>query len=123
MIVVVMFSNISRRYLENIFHNKLDIKNINKFIIDFFSTIVFEKINAFNARNIIDLVRNFDMYIYVVVSFIAQTTIKWNLYQVIILYRFRLMAMINYKTFASIRLYHEKFLVRIIRLDQDNSYY
>ncbi len=76
MIVVVMFSNISRRYLENIFHNKLDIKNIDKFIIDFFSTIVFEKINAFNARNIIDLVRNFDMYIYVVVSFIAQTTIK-----------------------------------------------
>jgi hypothetical protein len=71
----------------------------------------------------IDLVRSFDMYAYVVVSFTAQTTVKWELHRVITLYRLRLMAMVGYKTFASIRLYHEEFLARIIRLGQDNPHY
>ncbi len=63
------------------------------------------------------------MYAYIVFSFIPQTSVKIELHRVITLYRLRIMGMSGYKTFASIRLYHEEFLARIIRLGQDNPLY
>jgi len=67
-----MFSNIFCCYLKDIFYSKLDIKNIIKFIVDFFAIIAFEKIDASNAKSLNNLICNFDMYVYIVISFTSQ---------------------------------------------------
>jgi len=64
-----MFFSIFYRYFENIFYNKLNIKNIIRFIVNFFVIVVFEKIDTFNAKNFNNLICNFDIYIYIVISF------------------------------------------------------
>jgi len=74
-----MFFSIFCRYLKNIFYNKLNIKNIIRFIVNFFVIIAFEKINASNAKNLNILIRNFDIYIYIIISFISQILIKLEL--------------------------------------------
>jgi len=68
-IVVIMFFSIFCRYFENIFYNKLDIKNIIKFIVNFFVIIAFEKIDISNAKSFNNLIYNFDIYIYIIISF------------------------------------------------------
>ena len=68
-IVAIIFSNIFCRYLKNVFYNKLDIKNIIRFIVDFSFIVVLEKIDTFDAKNINNLICNFDIYIYIVFSF------------------------------------------------------
>lgn len=65
-VVIAIFSNIFRRYLKNIYYKQLNIKNIIKFIIDLFSIIALKKIDIFETKNINNLVRNFDIYIYIV---------------------------------------------------------
>jgi len=75
-IVVIIFFSIFCRYFEDIFYNKLDIKNILKFIVNFFVIIAFEKIDAFNAKSFNNLICNFNIYIYIVISFISQISIK-----------------------------------------------
>jgi len=112
-----MFSNIFCCYLENIFYNKLDIKNIIRFIVNFFVIIVFEKIDTFNAKSFNNLIRNFDIYVYIVISFTFQILIKLKLFRIIILYCFCLIIMLSYKIFAFIRFYYKKFLVCVICLD------
>jgi len=116
-IVVIIFSSISRRYLEDIFYNKLNVKNIIKFIIDFFVIIAFEKIDTFNAKSLNNLICNFNMYVFIVISFTSQISIKLKFLRVIILYRFRLIIISNYKIFVFIKLYYKKFLARVICLD------
>jgi len=69
--IIIIFFNISCCYLKNIFYNKLNIKNIIKFIINFFVIIVFEKINVLNAKSFNILICNFDIYIYIVINFIS----------------------------------------------------
>jgi len=109
-----MFSSIFCRYFEDIFYNKLNIKNIIKFIVNFFVIIAFEKIDAFNAKSLNNLICNFNIYVYIVISFTFQISIKLELLRIIILYCFCLIIILNYKIFVFIRLYYKKFLVRII---------
>jgi len=121
--VATMFPNIPRRYLDDIFHGRLDVKNIVRFIVDFSSMAASEKVDAPEAKSMNDLIRSFDLYAYIVWSFTPQQSVKNELHRVITLYRLRLMSMVGYKTFASIKLYHEEFLARVIRLGQDNPLY
>lgn len=122
-VVAAMFPNVPRRYLEDIFHSRLDVKNIIRFIVDFSSMAASEKVDAPDAKSMTDLIRSFDMYVYIVFSFTPQMSVKIELHRVITLYRLRIMGMSGYKTFASIRLCHEEFLARVIRLGQDNPLY
>jgi len=114
--IVVMFPSVLRRYLNNIFYDKLDVKNITRFIVDLSFVVAFDKIDAPNAKSLIDLIRAFDIYAYIALSFVRHMTIKWKLHRDITLYRQRIMIMANYKIFAFIRLYHEKFVTRAIRM-------
>jgi hypothetical protein len=122
-VVATMFSTIPRRYFDDIFHSRLEVKNIIRFISDYSSMAVSEKIEASDAKNMLDLIRSFDMYAYIVYSFTSHASVKAELIRVITLYRLRLISMAGYKTFASIRAYYEEFLARIIRLGQDNPIY
>ncbi len=73
---VAIFSSVLRCYLNNIFYNKLNIKNIIKFIVDLFFVVAINTINFSNARSLLDLLRAFDIYIFIVFSFVLYLTIK-----------------------------------------------
>jgi len=113
-IVVIIFSSIFCRYFKDIFYNRLDIKNIIKFIVNFFAIIAFKKINTFSAKSFNNLICNFDIYIYIVISFTSQILIKLEFLRVIIFYCFCLIIILNYKIFVFIKLYYKKFLARVI---------
>jgi len=68
-VVVIIFSSVFCCYFKNIFYNRLDVKNIIKFIVDFFAIVAFEKIDISNAKSLNNLVCNFDIYIYIIISF------------------------------------------------------
>jgi S-methylmethionine-dependent homocysteine/selenocysteine methylase len=74
--LVAIFSNVSRRYLNNIFYNRLNIKNIIKFTIDLFFVATIDTINSSNARNSLNLIRAFDIYIFIAFSFVLYLTIR-----------------------------------------------
>jgi len=75
-IFVVMFSNVLRCYLDNIFYNKLNIKNIIKFIINFFFIAITNAFDSSNARSLLNLICIFDIYIFIVLNFVSHLTIK-----------------------------------------------
>jgi len=75
-IFVIIFSSILRCYLINIFYNKLDIKNIIKFTINFFSIAIINIFNFFNIKNLLNLICIFDIYIFIIFSFVLYLTIK-----------------------------------------------
>jgi len=52
---VAIFFNILCYYLNNIFYSKLNIKNIIKFIVDFFFIIATNTINFFNIKSFLNL--------------------------------------------------------------------
>jgi len=116
-IIVIIFFSIFCCYLKDIFYNKLDIKNIIKFIVDFFVIIAFEKIDTFNAKSFNNLICSFDIYIYIVISFTSQILIKLKFLRIIIFYYFCLIVILNYKIFVFIKLYYKKFLVCVICLN------
>jgi len=74
--IVVMFSSVSRRYLNDIFYDKLDVKNITRFIIDLSFVVAFNKVDAFDAKSLINLIRVFDIYAYIALSFVRHITMK-----------------------------------------------
>ena len=116
-VVVAIFSNISYCYLKNIFYNKLNIKNIIKFIVDFSFIIVLKKIDIFDAKSINNLICSFDIYIYIVFNFILQTSIKIKFYRIITFYCLCIIDISNYKIFVFIKFYYKKFLVCVICLE------
>jgi len=73
---VVIFSNILYCYLDNIFYNKLNIKNIIKFIVDFFFIVAINVINFFNAKSFLNLLCTFNIYIFIIFSFVLYLIIK-----------------------------------------------
>jgi len=75
-IFVVMFSNILRRYLNNIFYNKLNVKNIIRFIINFFFVATINAFDSLNTKSLLDLIRIFDIYIFIAFSFVSHLTIR-----------------------------------------------
>jgi len=74
--LVAIFSSVSRRYLNDIFYNKLDIKNVIRFTIDFFLNATTNAINSFDARSLLNLLRIFDIYIFIALSFVSYLTIR-----------------------------------------------
>ncbi len=73
---VAIFSSVLRCYLNDIFYSRLNIKNIIKFIINFFFAIAIDAIDFFNTRNFLNLFCVFDIYIFIAFSFILYLTIK-----------------------------------------------
>jgi len=73
---VTIFFSILRCYLNNIFYSKLNIKNIIKFIINFFFVVATNIIDFFNIRNFLNLFYVFDIYIFIVFNFVLYLTIK-----------------------------------------------
>jgi hypothetical protein len=59
------------------------------------------------------------MYVYIIIS-AATLPVKMELFRFTAFYRLRLTAKLGSETFTSIRLYHEDFVARILRLGQDN---
>jgi len=114
--IVVMFFSVLRRYLNDIFYDKLDVKNITRFIVDLSFVVAFNKIDASNAKSLINLIRAFDIYVYIALSFVRHMTIKWEFHRDITLYCQRTMIMTSYKIFVFIKLYHEEFVTRAIRM-------
>jgi len=73
---VTIFSNILRCYLNNIFYNKLDIKNIIKFIVNFFFIATTDTFDSLNTKNFLNLIYIFDIYIFIAFSFVLYLIIK-----------------------------------------------
>ncbi len=73
---VAIFFSILYCYLNNIFYNRLDIKNIIKFTIYLFFIIVANIINSFNARSFSNFLYTFNIYIFIAFNFILYLTIK-----------------------------------------------
>jgi len=71
-----MFSSVLRYYLNNIFYSKLNIKNIIKFIVNFFFVVATNAINSFNTKSLLNLLCTFDIYIFITFSFVLYLTIK-----------------------------------------------
>ncbi len=72
----IIFSNILRCYLDNIFYSKLNIKNIIRFIIDLFFVVIINIINSFNIKSFLNLFCIFDIYIYIIFSFVLYLIIR-----------------------------------------------
>jgi len=73
---VAIFFNVLRCYLSDIFYNKLNIKNIIKFIANFFFVIVTNAINSFDAKSLLNLFYIFNIYIFIILSFVSHLIIK-----------------------------------------------
>jgi len=73
---VVIFFSILCYYLNNIFYNKLNIKNIIKFIVDFFFVVAINAIDFFNAKSLLNLLCIFNIYIFIAFSFVLYLTIR-----------------------------------------------
>ena len=73
---IAIFFSILCYYLDNIFYNKLNIKNIIKFIINFFFIVAINTIDFFNTRSFLDLFCTFDIYIFITFSFVLYLIIK-----------------------------------------------
>jgi len=110
--LAAMFPSVSRRYLDDIFYGRLDVKNIMRFTTDLSSAAAADAVDPPDARSLLDLLRAFDIYAFIALSFVPHLTVRWELHRGITLYRQRIMGMAGYKTFASIRLYHQDVLSR-----------
>jgi len=75
-IFVIIFFSILRCYLNNIFYNKLNIKNIIEFIINLFFVVATNVVDSFNIRNFPIFFCIFDIYIFIALSFVLYLTIR-----------------------------------------------
>ncbi len=73
---IAIFLNILRCCLNNIFYSKLNIKNIIKFITNFFFIVATNAIDSLNTRNLFNLFCAFDIYIFIVFNFVLYLIIK-----------------------------------------------
>jgi len=74
--LAAIFSSVSRRYLNDIFYNRLNVKNIIKFIVNFFFVVATNAIDFFDTRSFLNLFCVFNIYIFIVLSFVLYLTIK-----------------------------------------------
>jgi len=72
----VIFSSVSRRYLDNIFYSRLDIKNIIRFTADLFFVATTDVSDFSDTKSFLDLVRVFDIYIFIAFSFVLYLTVR-----------------------------------------------
>ena len=112
------FVSVSFRLLQNVYHDRLNVRNLSKFIFSWatFDVVVDTRSNFF--KNVLSLLMIMKMYCNVVLDFI-HSNIRHQLDFVMSAYRTRIMKVYSYKTWSSIVTWHEKNLIRIIRIDQD----
>ncbi len=75
-IFAAIFSSILRCYLNNIFYNRLDIKNIIKFTVDFFFVAITDAFDSSDTKKFLNLICVFNIYIFIAFSFVLYLTIK-----------------------------------------------
>jgi len=73
---VAIFSDVLRCYLNDIFYNRLNIKNIIKFIVDLFFIATTNTIDSSNARSLLNFICAFDIYIFIALRFVLYLTIR-----------------------------------------------
>lgn len=73
---IAIFLSVLRCYLNNIFYNRLNIKNIIRFTTNLFFVVATNIIDFFNTRSLLNLLCAFDIYIFIVLSFVLHLTIK-----------------------------------------------
>jgi len=73
---VAIFLSISRCYLNNIFYNRLNVKNIIRFIANLFFVVATNIVDSFDARSLLDFLYIFDIYIFITLSFMLHLIIK-----------------------------------------------
>ena len=74
--LAAIFSSVLRCYLNDIFYNKLNIKNIIKFIVNLSFVIAIDTTNSFDTRNFLNLFCAFNIYIFIAFSFVSHLTIR-----------------------------------------------
>jgi len=75
-IFIIIFFSILRCYLNNIFYNKLNIKNIIKFIISFSFVVVTNAIDSLNTKSLLNFLCTFDIYIFIALNFVLYLIIR-----------------------------------------------
>ena len=112
------FVNVSFRFLQNVYHCRLNVKNFFKFIFFWIALEIVVDTRSKFFKNIFFLLMTMKMYCNVVFEFI-HSNIQHQLNFVMNAYRIRIMKTYFYKTWSSIVTWHEKNLIRIIRIDQN----
>ena len=115
------FISVSLRLLKDVYHCALNFRNFSKFIFFWAIFNVFSDSRAKFFRNIIALLRVLKMYCNVMFDFV-HSNVRHELSWIMNQYRFRIMRMHIHKIWLSILTWHEKSLVRIVRIDQNNSF-
>ena len=101
--------------MQTIYRSRLKVKAIRKFDLDY-STDINKEVPI---QSMLQLLRNFEIYCQIVRA-MAFAPRQQPLQQAMCDYRRRLMRMSSVYTFASINAFHEEFVARIIRTDQDD---
>ena len=117
------FPTVPERLFKDVFYSKLDMRNIVRFHSSsaaLTATVNKDRDEKFEpARDIVALLMCLEVYCTVVAEF-AHPDTRHELTLAMSQYRIRLAKLSFIKTFASIRLFHEEFVARIIRSGQDN---
>ena len=108
------------RIFKNVYNDTLNFKKFSKIFQIFFWTIfnVFVDIRVKIFKNFHILLTFLKMYCNIMFDF-AHLKIRYKLNYVMNQYRFRILKTYIYKTWSSILIWHEKNLIRIIRIDQN----
>ena len=112
------FSNVSLRLLKKIYNDTLKLRNLSKFFFFWATLSAFVDTRAKIFKNIQSLLMILEVYCNVMLDF-AHSSIRHELCYVMSQYRCRILKAYTYKTWHSILTWHEKSLVRIIRIDQN----
>ena len=114
------FVNVSLRLLKDVYNCTLKFKNLFKFIFSFATFDVFVDSRLKSCKNVVFLLLILKMYCNVMFDFVY-SNIRHELNYIINQYRVRITKTHVYKTWSSILIWHEKNLIRIIRIDQNVS--
>lgn len=74
--LAAIFSGVLRCYLNDIFYNRLNIKNIIKFTADLFSVAATNTADSSDARSLLNFICAFDIYIFIALRFVLYLTIR-----------------------------------------------
>ena len=115
------FINVSLRLFKNVYYCALNFRNFSKFIFfEQFSTFFFDSRAKF-FKNIIVFLIILKMYCNIMFDFV-HSNVRHELNWIINQYRFRIMKMHVHKIWLLILTWHEKNLIWIVCIDQNNSF-
>lgn len=84
--VATMFPSVARRYLEDIYHCRLEVKQIMRFVVNPSSDAASDTADAFDAKNMLDLIREFQIFAFIVMAFVPHLAVRWELQRAITIY-------------------------------------